>query len=250
MKYLLLLCVAVIGGCRPVKPARTAVEGFAHDAKAGATVITADNTVYYIDGLAKWDSETKGERIRVTGFLEEIKNDPINGDEQTQQITGTQYIIKNADWWIIHGKSITDTAQEIKISEGLTAKEGEFYLDSIKVDMSKIYLDPDNIKNIRAFTGEKAKIYSHSGSVTLITRKNPVPLVLIQEMVDNYKRDTLKDVDVKVNVVIDGNLISEPLGAAIEASTILEISILRDSKEGPVRDPRAPTIIIRTKNQK
>lgn len=51
------------------------VSGVAINFKAGATIVTNNGDIYYIDSMLKWDKHILNEKIVVKGSLVEIKNE-------------------------------------------------------------------------------------------------------------------------------------------------------------------------------
>jgi hypothetical protein len=76
------------------------VTGTAQNAKAGAVVVTTDNSVYYIEGMDSWSEEVLNTQVKVSGELHEVNHDEkdlVNEKgEYSQGMTGTQKIIRKA----------------------------------------------------------------------------------------------------------------------------------------------------------
>ncbi len=92
-----LLLVLAVTGCGAVKPSIN-VSGVAKDAKAGAVVITDEGGTYYIDRLDYWGPEYLNKRVNVTGILQTVVHTPERLGKQKSEITGTQNIIKHAQF--------------------------------------------------------------------------------------------------------------------------------------------------------
>ena len=146
-------------------------------------------------------------------------------------------------------KVALNAGEPIVISKTLTAYAGEVYLDSIRIDIAKTFLDPDNIKDIRSFKGPQAQIHSGTNGVTLITRKKNTRLKSLKEFIAKARSGTIKVVP-KVNVVVNGNLLENLEGYFMEISAIKEICVLNNSKKNVDHLKRTPTITITTKHIK
>lgn len=136
--------------------------------------------------------------------------------------------------------------QKIKISKTLTALPGEVYLDSVKVDITKTFLDSDNIRAVKIYKVDKKN--KASKGATLITRKSKPKLSSLQSLVDNAKADNVKLKEAKkINVLINGNLVSNYNGYQFEKSAIQKVDIITADKKGVTREGTTPSIIITTK---
>lgn len=95
MKYLLYTLLCLLLSCSSAQNGeRVAITGLAQDAKWGAVIITDDKTVYYIDGMDKWDKQLYGSTLTVWGYLDIVETLPAKGNKQKQQITGIQKLIR------------------------------------------------------------------------------------------------------------------------------------------------------------
>ena len=76
------------------------ITGTTQNAKAGAVVVTTDNSVYYIEGMDSWSEEVLNTQVKVSGELHEVNHDEkdlVNEKgEYSQGMTGTQKIIRKA----------------------------------------------------------------------------------------------------------------------------------------------------------
>jgi hypothetical protein len=82
----------------------TTISGRAENAKAGAIVVaSANSAVYYIDGLAAWDSKVLGQTVEVTGRLKITINKPPAPDEEEKgQIIGEIKTIIKPRWKVMN----------------------------------------------------------------------------------------------------------------------------------------------------
>lgn len=76
--------------------------GAAHNAKAGAVMMTDDDEVIYVRGRQEWPDEMIGNRIEIEGILTKGKVYPeVTIDEGggiSQGISGDQYAIELQDY--------------------------------------------------------------------------------------------------------------------------------------------------------
>jgi hypothetical protein len=139
-------------------------------------------------------------------------------------------------------------AQENIITyNNIKAKPGEMYVDNVKVDPSKTFLDHDNFKDVKVIKSEADKNNKQAKGATFITRKSKPKLFKLSDLVNNIKAENDKIKDAKtVKVVVDGREIKNPGEYMIERSVIKETAVKADSdvKKNP------PTITITTKNKK
>lgn len=129
---------------------------------------------------------------------------------------------------------------------------GETYLDSIKIDMDKTYLNPKNIKLVHLERGKEAEIHAtRKGGIIFITRKKDYKLLPLDGITLAVRKSHNIPENEKINPVIDGTLIKNPKGYFIEENYIKKIEILTSSPE--IRNSHMghpPTIIITTKSGK
>ncbi|MES2486772.1 MAG: hypothetical protein V4581_12605 [Bacteroidota bacterium] len=128
---------------------------------------------------------------------------------------------------------------------------GETYLDSVKVDMAKLYINHKNIKSARAFYTNTAWTQSGGPTVTFITRKKKDTLVPLQGFIDSIRKsDSIADNE-EVQLIVDGELIQNPEGYFIEEHYIKKIAFLiSDPKQKGDHLYREPAILITTKAKK
>jgi len=125
---------------------------------------------------------------------------------------------------------------------------GQTYLDSVKVDIEKLYLNPKNIKSMRAVFTNTAWTMSGGPTVTFITRKKKGKLLPLEGFVDALRKsDSIADNE-EVQLIVDGEPISNPEGYIIEESYIKKVSFLiTDPKEKGDHLYHDPAIVITTK---
>ena len=141
-------------------------------------------------------------------------------------------------------KTLPDTVTKIKVSPTFWAIPGKTYVDSIEIDISKTYLDPDNIKEIKTYKGQDATIFSEAGGAILITRKKKLPFISLFDIgSQKAKEDSLLP---KI-FIIDKKLITDTLNVRLETSVIKSIEILKDSNKGVIHDTPKKNYLIRTK---
>ncbi len=120
--------------------------------------------------------------------------------------------------------TLPDT-NKIKISGTFWATPGSYYLDSIEIETDKVYLDPENIKEIKMFKGADSYIWSGSKGAVLITRKRKQPLCPLADI----KIQSSNKVPLVYKYIINKKLIEDTLGVRIEPTAIKKIEILRNS---------------------
>jgi hypothetical protein len=121
-------------------------------------------------------------------------------------------------------RTLPDT-NKIKISSTFWATPGSYYLDSIEIKTDKVYLDPNNIKEIKMFKGADSYIWSGSKGAVLITRKRKQPLCPLADI----KIQLSSKVSSVYKYIINKKLIEDTLGVRIESTAIKKIEILRNS---------------------
>ena len=121
------------------------------------------------------------------------------------------------------------------------------YVDNVKVDPSKTFLDHDNFKDVKVVKSEADKNNKQAKGATFITRKSKPKLFKLNDLVNNIKaeNDKIKDVGT-VRVILDGKEIKNPGEYMIERSVVKETIIKADGDIKKI----PPTITITTKNKK
>ena len=146
---------------------------------------------------------------------------------------------------IVKGQTtLSDTMAKIKVSANFWVTPGKTYVDSIEMDMSKTYLDPDNVMETKNYKEENAIIFSEVRGATLITRKKRQSFV---SLFDISNEKTKKDSLLPITFVIDKKLITDTSNVRLEVSVIKSIEILKHSKEGFKHDPPKEVYLILTK---
>jgi len=128
---------------------------------------------------------------------------------------------------------------------------GETYIDSVKIDLDKVFFNPKNIKSINKVSGKERQIYSSHDGITFITLKKPSKLLPLEGFMDAVRKSDTIHKNEKILLIIDGALIQNPKGYYIEESYIKKIEILVGSPEQKGDHLyREPTIVITTKGRK
>ncbi|SIR50519.1 hypothetical protein SAMN05421545_3961 [Pontibacter lucknowensis] len=126
---------------------------------------------------------------------------------------------------IAQTRVLPDTSK-IKVSNTFWVKPGSYYLDSVEIDLKKVYLDPENILEVKSVKGTDSYLFSGSRSATLYTRKVKDPLISLADIkIENYPADSKR-----IRFLIDGKLIEDTTGIKLETTTIKRIEVLRHSK--------------------
>ena len=89
-------------GVEKVIGQKVTLSGTAKDAKAGAVLITTDETVIYIKELDSWAPELVDQQVSVTGVLKKEKLIPDPEIDKNGGIssgaTGTQLVLEKAEY--------------------------------------------------------------------------------------------------------------------------------------------------------
>lgn len=150
-------------------------------------------------------------------------------------------------------KNFPDMNEDIVINENLTAKPGDYYIEDLKVDFTKTIIHQKNIKNIKVYKGESAKIYSGAKGATVITRKIKYKFISLSTIIESLeKNDKDFDKEKPYQIVVDKKLIENPKDYIIEQNPKFKISIIKYSDEGVYHGGKEnkpnPVLIIKTKN--
>jgi len=119
---------------------------------------------------------------------------------------------------------LPDTSR-IAISHNFLAKPGTYYLDSVEIDPTKVYLDPENIKDIKVLKGEDSKLFSGSQGVIVITRKTNRKLSTLGDIARKFPADSLK----QFKFIIDDKIVTDTSKVRLEATVIKQIKVLRNT---------------------
>jgi hypothetical protein len=120
-----------------------------------------------------------------------------------------------------------DNVTKIQVTSTFWMTPGKVYVDSIEMDMTKTYLDPDNIKAIKTFKSKDSQTVNKAKKATLIIRKKKEPFISISDLrLNSYPTgDSL----LPTVFVIDGILISDTASVKLEKTAIRYIEVLRPS---------------------
>jgi hypothetical protein len=145
-------------------------------------------------------------------------------------------------------KTLPDTLTKIKVTPTFFALPGKTYVDSIEMDMTKTYLESNNIKEVKSYKGEDAKIFSGTNSAIFITRKKQNPFVSLADIALRSK--TLLDTSLMTTYLIDGIPMDTAL-VRLEVTAIKSIEIIKTSiKPELFHETRKNVFILTTKNKK
>ena len=144
----------------------------------------------------------------------------------------------------IMGQDTIPTGEPVYISKTLTAQSGEVYLDSVKIDLPKTFIDPENIKEVKVFKGESAKVYSSNKGATLITRNVQGDIIALQEFAASLKKGSgkLKKV-ATLKLVVNDQPIEDASGYRIELSAVRRVSILNYQQKTFAHEGSATVLI-------
>lgn len=124
--------------------------------------------------------------------------------------------------------SLSYARKRIKVSPTFFAVSGKTYVDSIEMNLSKTYLDPRNIKEVRYFKNEDAMLHSGSKGALLITRKKQTPFVSLSRIISNSK--TAIDKSLPTEYIVDG-IVVDTAAVKIEVTAIKSITTLLTSNK-------------------
>ena len=150
----------------------------------------------------------------------------------------------------IHGQRMLDSI-DFKLIKKEKVTENDYLLDSIKIDINKLWLDPDNIKEIYFIKNGDSSIFGEtSGTICIISKNKNRKWISLSDI----KSETLVPANSKeqtrIDYVIDEKFIQDTSRVMIENSNITKIVILKDDKDGVYRDPPKVTYLITTKLSK
>ena len=128
----------------------------------------------------------------------------------------------------------------------IKAKPGEMYVDDVKYDPQKTFLDPSNFGTVKVIKADADKANKKAKGATFITRKSKPKLFTLNSIIKQIQEENEKLKDAKkVNIVINGISVKDTEGYMIEKSTIVRTEVKDTDKKGTV-----PTIEITTKNRR
>lgn len=106
------------------------------------------------------------------------------------------------------------------------------YIDSVRYNLSKIFISQKNIKQLYRITPEEERyISAHSPGKICIERKKKSLMVSLQEMVASVRKSENVSDKETINVLVDKMLIANPEGYYIEESYIKKISVVTSPPE-------------------
>jgi hypothetical protein len=129
--------------------------------------------------------------------------------------------------------------------------ENEYLLDSIKIDLKKVWLDPDNIKEIYVIKNRDSSIFGETvGTICINSKKRNRKWICLSDI----KSNTIDSINLKNRIqivyLIDDKFIQDTSNVRIENTCITNIEILKEDKVGVIRDPAKVTYLITTKLSK
>ena len=141
----------------------------------------------------------------------------------------------------LYGQVRRDTTK-IKVSETFYATPDKFYVDSVETEISKIYLDPNNIKEVMTFKDNEGSL-DYSRVVYLLTRKEKVEYLTLADL---YSKLNIHD-SLPVKFFVDGEFLEDTSGVRFEPLVIKKIKVKRNKsyKDGD-NDERIINVLITT----
>ena len=126
--------------------------------------------------------------------------------------------------------------------------KNEYFLDSIRIDINKIWLDPDNIKEIYVVKKGDSNIYGQNSGLIYIISKDKKRIWTSLSEIDRQFTDTLKFKTKPSKLfLIDNKVIEDTSNVRLEITNITKIDILKDSETGVLHDPPQIEFLITTK---
>jgi hypothetical protein len=132
--------------------------------------------------------------------------------------------------------------EPIYISKTFTARPGEVYLDSTRIDLDRTFLNPENIRERKVF--KAAPSDRDEAGATLITREVKGDIIPLTDFAHSIKTGSskLKDVPV-IKLVVNDQFIHDPENYRIELSAVRKVSILNQQEKSDARDASAAVVI-------
>jgi len=139
-----------------------------------------------------------------------------------------------------------NAGKPIYISKTLTAQPGEVYLDSVKIDLPKIYLDPENILETKVYEGESSKTHSGTEGATLITRKVQGDIIPLKDFIESLKAGSSKIKRATViKLMVNDKYVTDPENYRIELSSVRKVSIF-NFRDKDSTNPEATASVLLT----
>jgi hypothetical protein len=113
------------------------------------------------------------------------------------------------------------------INNGKIFYYGQYYVDSVWVDLKKTFLNYDNIQEMRQLRNPEPYTTRQPGAI-LFTRKNKTQLIRLDSFIKNS--ESLKN-EPKVSIIVNEKVIEHPEEYYIETTAIAKIDILKDADE-------------------
>lgn len=130
----------------------------------------------------------------------------------------------------------------VKISEKLSVKPGQVYLDNKLIEDLGIYLDSTNIKSVRQIRGKDSATSTKSLTAVLINRKINNDIISLYDI--RIKKENSKDLNLQF--IVDGVLITDIPSVMFETSAIKNIEILSTSDAEIISGKKPATTVVIT----
>jgi len=150
----------------------------------------------------------------------------------------------------MHGQIMLDST-DLKIIKKEKVADNDYLLDSIKIDINKLWLDPDNIKDIYIIkNGDSSKFGETKGTICIISKNKNRKWISLSDI----KSQTIDSLNLKkktaIDYVIDEKYIHDTTGIRIENTNMTKIEILKVDKNSVMHDPPKEVFLITTKLSK
>jgi hypothetical protein len=132
--------------------------------------------------------------------------------------------------------------EPIHISKTLTARPGEVYLDSTRIDLDRTFLNPENIKERKVFKAVPSD--SNEAGATLITREVKGDIIPLTDFAQSIKDGSTKLKNVAVlKLMVNDKFVTDPENYRIELSAVRRTSILNYHEKDATHDASAAVVI-------
>jgi hypothetical protein len=115
-----------------------------------------------------------------------------------------------------------------------------FFIDSMRVDFEKTYIEPDNIKDINVVKGYDS-VFQADGKV-YITLKSPKPILLT--LTDVIAKKTSLKSPSRILFIIDGKVQTDTAGVRIESSIVRTVQVTNETDINYLRGNVRPMSIL------
>lgn len=163
-----LMVVTILINCTTQE--KLILEGTAIDAKAGAIIITSNDSIYYVEGIERWKENILDHTVRVKGYIKRVVNDPdslfyyqgmykqtiitkpkvkVLGTVNKKSIANIEYEIENSNFNLVEVNQGISGTKKILVYSKLEKYEASGYLVyKIKNDCKIKYIKNNGMSNV------------------------------------------------------------------------------------------------------